>query len=224
MNVVIMNAWQVLFKAGPMIWPILFLSVLSMSIVFARVRAIAKIEEGLVKDTEVFLSSLREGKLKETIRLCEERQGILGGVVKAGVLKFGTSRDLIKGAMEESFDHRVGEIKAQMGILSMIVNLAPLLGLIGTVNAMTVVFHAVVARSNVLSPLTAGELASGIWQALLTTAAGLMVGTMSYLAYGFCAARINAVISQVEYSIIQVVNILQQLFELRDGGEKNHDQ
>jgi biopolymer transport protein ExbB len=215
MTVIVVNAWQIFFKGGPMMWLLLLLSIAAMAIGINRLIMLAKAERNLSKDNEALLESLRQGRLKDTMRLCEERPGFCSSILKAGIQKFGSSRDLIKGSMEEVLEYEVGKLKEHMGTLSLIINLAPLLGLVGTVNALTIVFHAVVVRSNVLNPLTAGDLATGIWQALLTTSAGLVVGLLSFAVHGLCAARINALISYLERSITRMTNTLMQLSELK---------
>jgi biopolymer transport protein ExbB len=215
MTVVIMNAWQVLFKGGPMMWPILLLSIIAMAIGFNRLMVLFALEKKLSAHKQVLFESLRQGRLKETLRICDQNPGILSSLLKAGILKFDASRDIIKGDMEEVLDYEVSRVKEYTDILSLIVNLAPLIGLLGTINAMAVVFHAVQIRSNVLNPLTAGELASGIWQAILTTAAGLTVAILAFAMYSFCAARINAVIAYLQRAVLEMINILQQLSELK---------
>ena len=224
MTVVVMSAWQIFFKGGPMMWPILLLSIVALAIGINRLMVLIPLEGRLSLERQTLLESLRQGNLKDTLRLCQEKSGLLAGVLKAGILKFGASRDLIKGAMEEVWDYEAPQLKKHMAILALIVNAAPLMGLLGTVNAMIVVFHAVQIRSNVLNPLTAGELASGIWQALLTTVAGLVVGILSFAMHGFCAGRVNAVVAGVEHAMAQMTNVLQQLAELkRLDQEQGHD-
>ncbi len=225
MTVIVMNAWQIVLKGGPMMWPILLLSVVAMAIGINRLRVLGQIERGSSVEKEKLLTSLRQGHLKDTLRACEESKGLLGRILKAGIMRFGSSRDLMRGAMEEVFELEEGRAKEHMGILALITNIAPLLGLLGTVNAMTVVFHASVVRSNVLSPLTAGELASGIWQALLTTAAGLVVGILSFSMHAFCAMRINAMLVYARRAITEMANVLEQLSELKrvPGEQGNED-
>ncbi len=218
MTVIVMNAWAVFLRGGPMMWPILLLSVVAMGIGLNRLIVLFSADRGLSSEKHKLLESLRQGRLKETLRLCEQQPGLLAGILRQGILKFGSSRDLVKGAMEEALDGEVMRLKKHMDLLSLIINASPLLGLLGTVNAMTVVFHAVQIRSNVLNPLTAGELASGIWQALLTTAAGLVVAILGFIMYGFCAMRINAIISYLQRSIIEMTNVLQQLSEVNPAG------
>lgn len=221
MTVVVMNAWAIFYRGGPMMWPLLFLSIIALAVGINRLLHLSAIERRLSDEKNLLLGSLRQGRLKETLRVCDQQPGILSSILKQGILKFGSSRDLIKGTMEEIFDYEHLRLRKYMDVLSVIVNLAPLMGLLGTVNAMAVVFYAVQVRSNALSPLTAGELASGIWQALLTTSAGLVVGILSYAMHAFCAMRINALTAYIQRSITEMANILQQLAELKHAGQES---
>src|SRR5437868_3697069 len=116
MPVVVMNAWQILYKGGPMMWPILFLSILALAVGINRFMVLGKAERGLAAQKETLLASLRQGRLKETLRLCEEMPGMLAEVLKAGILRFGSSRELIRGSMEEVLDYESAKLKEHMGI------------------------------------------------------------------------------------------------------------
>ena len=177
MNVVIMNAGQMLIKGGPMMWPLLVLSIVAMAIAINRLIFLSNTEKEFILQRQLLLESLRQGNLKDTLKLCDANKSDVAQIMKAGMLRSGSSTELVKLAMEEVWQHQQIVFKNFIPMLAMIINVAPLLGLLGTVNAMTIVFHASVIRSNVLNPVTAGELATGIWQALLTTTAGLVVGT-----------------------------------------------
>ena len=70
MNVDVMSAWQILFKGGPMMWPILLLSTIAMAIGINRLSVLANIERSLISERDRVLASLRQGHLKETLKLC----------------------------------------------------------------------------------------------------------------------------------------------------------
>lgn len=215
MNVVVMNAGQILFKAGPMIWPIILLSILAMTIAINRLLHFWNLEKIFKSQRQLLLTSLRQGKLKDTLKLCETLNGDVPLIVKSGIIQSGGTSELAKLAMEEVWAHQQISFKNFMPMLGMIVNIAPLLGLLGTVNSMTVVFHASVMRSNVLNPLTTGELASGIWQALLTTTAGLTVGIFCYCMYSFLTERMLTYTTWINHLIVETGYILVSLKENR---------
>ena len=129
-------------------------------------------------------------------------------------MKFGSSVDLIKASMEQAAGFEIHVLKQRLNLLAFIVNAAPLLGLLGTTTALCVVFHAAQMRSNALNPLSLGDMSSGIWQALVTTSAGLSVGIISFAIYSFTASRVNDVIVAFEQTISEAVGILQAVSEL----------
>ncbi|HLD88478.1 MAG TPA: MotA/TolQ/ExbB proton channel family protein [Candidatus Omnitrophota bacterium] len=224
MTVIIANGWQLLFKAGPMIWPLFLLSIVVLATGLRQWIQFARLAKGLDARQKQVLDVLRGGTLKEAMASCESVPDLMGEVLKAGILKFGVSRDMITGVMEETFACRAHDLYSRLGILSFTTNAAVLVGILGTVNALVVLFQAAQARSNALSPLAAGDMAGAVWQALLTTVAGLFVAVVSFTFYSFCTFRTNAIAGQVETAIAQTANVLQQLSELQsqgDAGDEN---
>ncbi len=225
MTVIVANGWQLLFKAGPMIWPLLLLSIVVLATGLCQWARLARLAKDLGVRQKQVLDVLRGGTLKEAVASCESVPDLMGEVLKAGILKFGVSRDTVIGAMEETFARRARGLYNRLGILSFTTNAAVLVGILGTVNALIVLFQAAQARSNALSPLAAGDMAAAVWQALLTTAAGLFIAVVSFAFYSFCAFRANAIAGQVETAIAQTANVLQQLSELQSqkgaAGDEN---
>ncbi len=218
MTVIVANGWQLLFKAGPMIWPLFLLSIVVLATGLRQWAQLARLAKDLDVRQKQVLDVLRDGTLKEAMASCESIPDLMGEVLKAGILKFGISRDTITGAMEETFARRARDLYNRLGILSFTTNAAVLVGILGTVNALVVLFQAAQARSNALSPLAAGDMAVAVWQALLTTATGLFIAVVSFAFYSFCAFRINAIAGQVETAIVRTANVLQQLSELQSQG------
>lgn len=208
-----------------MMWPILLLSVAVLAAGVRQWMSLGRLTKGLNIRRAQVLDALRRGPLKEAVAVCESADDLAGDVLKAGVLKFGASRDMVTGAMEEVFGRHMRDLHGRLGMLSFAANAAPLIGLLGTVNALIVLFQAAQMRSNVLSPLAAGDMASAVWQALLTTAAGTFVGIISFALYSFCAFRMNALTGYMEAAVAETANLLQQMSELRSdrSGEQGDE-
>jgi biopolymer transport protein ExbB len=167
----------------------------------------------------VFFKAVKENRMKDALGLCEENPSGLGAICKAGLMKFGSSIDLVKASMEQAAGFEVHVLKQRLNLLAFIVNVAPLLGLLGTTTSLCVVFHAAQMRSNALNPLSLGDMSSGIWQALITTSAGLAVGIIGFAVYSFTASRVNEVVVAYEQTISEVAGVLQSVSELeRTGG------
>ncbi len=221
MTIIIASGWQLLFKAGPMIWPILLLSIMALAAGITQMAQLGRMARNIATRQALILDTLRRGPLKDAIIACEARDDLMGEVIKAGILKFGASRDMIIAVMEESFARQAREMYNRLNILSFTITAAPLVGLLGTINALVVLFQAAQMRSNALSSLPAGDMALAVWQALLTTAAGTFVGIMSFVLYSFCAFRMNMISSRVEAAIVETAGVLQQMSELPVDGDRD---
>ena len=224
MTVIVASGWQLLFKGGPMMWPILLLSVVVLAAGIQQMAQLGRLARDLNARQAQILDALRRRPLKDAVEICESKEDLMGEVLKAGILKFGTSRDMVVGVMEETFARHVGDIHIRLSILSFTTNAAPLIGLLGTVNALIVLFQAAQMRSNTLSSLAAGDMAAAVWQALFTTAAGTFVGIISFVLYSFCAFRMNMIGGRIEAAIVESAGVLQQMSELQtQAGEGSNE-
>jgi len=195
-------------------WPIVLFSVLAITVGIEKFVFLSSVEENIKKFKPVFFKAVRENRMKDALGACEENALGLGSICKAGLMKFGSSVDLIKASMEQAAGFEIHALKQRLNLLSFIVNVSPLLGLLGTTTSLCVVFHAAQMRSNALNPLSLGDMSSGIWQALVVTSAGLSVGIISYAIYCFTASRVNDLIVVYQQAISETVGILQAVSEL----------
>lgn len=209
MNIAFVNAWGILFKGGAMMWPILLLSIVGLGIAVEKFISLNKAQKEMDLLKAALFQEIRNNRLKEAVKLCEAGESFIGRIIKAGILKFGQPRAAVLAAMEEMASIEIHYLKQRLDILKLITNAAPLLGLVGTISGMTVVFHAVQMRSNALNPLSLGDMSSGVWQALLSTTAGLMVGLIVLAAHSFCAARVNDMIVRIEATVNGAADLLE---------------
>lgn len=219
MTVSFINAWGIILRGGPMMWPIVLLSILAITVGIEKFLYLNAVDRHIKKFKPVFLKAIRENRMKDALGICEEDALGLGHICKAGLMKFGSSVDLIKASMEQAAGFEVHTLKQRLNLLAFIVNAAPMLGLLGTTTSLCVVYHAAQMRSNALNPLSLGDMSSGIWQALLTSSAGLAVGIISFAIYSFTVSRVNDAVMSYDQTISEVVGVLQAVSELdRKGG------
>lgn len=198
-------------------WPILLMSVVALAVAIERIKYFTLTEKALRLHRVNLMRSLREEGVKQALVLAETYQGIFSRIFQAAVLKFGNSADVVRTAMEEVFVQEEHHLRSRMNILVFIMNASVLLGLLGTVVGLTAVFHAVQVRSNVLNPLSVGDVSAGVWQALLTTILGMVVCLLSYAVYSFCSARISDIIVDLRTSMAQLNHMLARLSESNDA-------
>ena len=208
-----MNGWELIAAGGPMMAPILLCSVFALGIVIEKLRYLSSLGGDLSRLKSDIFNDLRENRLKETIQHCEEHPSPVAKILKAAILKSGSSAEEIKEAMEGVSLYEIPRLEQHLGALSTITHVSPLLGLLGTVTGMTEIFHTVQVRANSMSPLSPGDLAGGVWQALITTVAGLVVAVPAYVAYNYCVSRVNIIVLEMERAATEILNFLNQVSE-----------
>jgi len=200
-----MSLWTLIVKGGIIMVPIIIAGVLTLAIVIERLISLKNAEidnEKFIKDVEEYL---KRRKIKEAIQLCEAQDKPVPRVIKAGLLKSDRSREEIKETIEDAANHEIPVLEKYLGIVATIATLSPLLGLLGTVTGLIKAFMVIEARGGLVNP---GELAGGIWEALVTTVAGLVVAIPAYLAYNYFVSRVNNIILQMEKSATRLIDIL----------------
>jgi len=202
------NAGELILAGGPIMIPIILCSVVAVAIVIGKLLYLSSIKTDTHKlKTDVF-DMVRNNQVKEAVRLCDENPSPVAKVIKAGVLKMGADRETVREAMEDMSLFEIPKLEKRFSALSTIANVTPLLGLLGTVAGMTVSFHTIQVRATSMSPVTPGDLAGGIWEALLTTVAGLIVAIPTFVAYNYLVSRVNYIVLEMERAATELLNFL----------------
>ena len=192
-------------QGGPMMWPLLFFSLIALIAIIERfivfTRAKINVNEFLTKIRKALLVNRN---VKEAIKVCEQYQGPVASVMKAGLLRYGHTREDIEKTIENAALYELDRLEKRLGVLATTANVAPMLGFLGTVTGMIKSF-ATLASSGLTNP---GAVAAGISEALLTTAAGLMIAIPAQLAYNWYTTKINRFVRDIETA----TNMLMETF------------
>jgi biopolymer transport protein ExbB len=188
-----------------MMWPLLFFSLLALTVIIERFITLKKAKINVSE----FLTRIRKALLvnrnvKEAIKICEQSRGPVASVMKAGLLRYGHSRDDIEKTIENAGLYELDRLEKWMGVLATTSNVAPMLGFLGTVTGMIKSF-ATLASSGLSNP---GAVAAGISEALITTAAGLFIAIPAQLAYNWYTTKINRFVRDIETA----TNMLMETF------------
>ncbi|MCK4946752.1 MAG: MotA/TolQ/ExbB proton channel family protein [Candidatus Aureabacteria bacterium] len=199
---------EIVVKGGPLMYLIGFCSVLALTIFIERLFHFHRAQI----DTEKFMAGIRniikKGKITEAISICDETPGPVAHIVKAGLLKHDDQKEEIKESIEDAGLHEVPRFEKNLVVLATIAHVTPLLGLLGTVTGMIKAFmriQDISAKAGIVNP---ADLAGGIWEALVTTAAGLTVAIPAYVAYNYLVSRVDSLVLDMEKSATELVNIL----------------
>jgi len=205
-----MSLWQVFLAGGPVMWPILLCSIFALAIILEKFWHVHKIKI----DTQQFLNSvldkMKHHQVKEALDICEKTKSPISHILKAGILKYDRSRPQIKEAIEDASLYEIPRLEKNLSMLATIAHISPLLGLLGTVTGMVRCFQTIQAKATSFHPVSPGDLAGGIWEALLTTVAGLIVAIPTFIVYNYLVSRINGFILEMEKASTELVNFLTE--------------
>jgi biopolymer transport protein ExbB len=200
--------WDLIQKGGPMMYLIILSSVLAFGVVIERIYSLNKARIDANKFMDEILNVLKRNKIIEAIEMCNKTPGPIAHIVKAGILKHDRSRPEIKESVEEAAQLEIPRLEKHLPILATIAHITPLLGLLGTVTGMVKAFQVIQQKAQLMVPVNPGDLAAGIWEALLATLAGLAVAIPTYVAYNYLVSRVDNLIYDMEKSATDLVNLL----------------
>ena len=202
--------WSIIIKGGPIMWPIIACSIWGLAIIIDKLFYLHQISVDMNKFLKKIFATMKERKIREAIDICESSTTPMAAILKAGLLKYDYSRQEIREAMEDVSLYQIPRLEKNLAYLATIAHISPLLGLLGTVTGMVRSFQAIQIQAASFHPVTAGDLAGGIWEALLTTVVGLIVAIPAFFAYNYLVTRVNNVILQMEQSATELVNLLSE--------------
>lgn len=200
--------WELIGKGGPMMYLIIFSSVLAFGVVIERVYHLNKARVDADRFMSDILNILKRNKIIEAIEMCNSTPGPISHIIKAGILKHDRSKPEIKEAIDEAAQLEIPRMEKHLPILATIAHIAPLLGLVGTVTGMIKSFQIIQQKATALVPVNPGDLAGGIWEALLATLAGLAVAIPTYVAYNYLVSQVDNLVYDMEMSATDLVNLL----------------
>ena len=202
--------WQMFLKGGPLMWPILLCSVSALAIIIERFWYLRKIQFDTQQFLNKILDKMKRHQIKEALEICETKKNPISRILKAGILKYDRGRQQIKEAIEDAALFEEPHLEKNMTGLATIAHISPLLGLLGTVVGLVRCFQVIQAKSTAFQPVSPGDLAGGIWEALLTTVAGLLVAIPAFVVYNYLVSRVNSFLLEMEKASTELVNFLAE--------------
>lgn len=182
-------------KGGILMYPILLCSVIALVIVVERFLVLRRSAIDAGQFMLKLRSVLQRGNIMEGINFCSRTSTPLANILRKGLTKFPEGHDRIREAIENAGKEETFKLEHRLGILASIAGIAPLLGFLGTVTGMIGAFRTIQEQGGAVNP---GDLAGGIWEALLTTAFGLIVGIISYGFYNYFVNRVGRFVYEME--------------------------
>lgn len=201
------SIWELTLQGGPIMIPIAILWVIAIYLFVERWLTINKANE----DPDAFMGKVKELVLKGDITgakmLCAQNNTPVARMIEKGITRIGTPLKTIEASIENVGKIEIFKLEKNLPTLATIAGAAPMIGFLGTVIGMVQAFIAISQEEGSVSPKL---LSSGIYTAMITTVAGLIVGIIAYLAYNFLVSRVQKVIHKMEYTSIDFIDLLQE--------------
>lgn len=197
---------QLLFKGGFMMIPILILFVITIYILIEKILIInreSKLPKGF---TDEIISRVKNDDINGAKLICNDTNNPVSRMILKGLNKFNTSLKNIETSIENVGKIEIYNLEKNLSLLATISGAAPMIGFLGTVTGMIQAFISIAEEEGAVSPKL---LSSGIYEAMLTTAAGLFVGIIAYLSYNYLVSRVEKLIHKMEYTTIEFIETLQ---------------
>jgi len=196
-----------LANGGPVIWLILITAATAAVVFIERALFCHRSQINSAEFLNGVRTVLKRGNVVEAIAICDATAGPVARLVKAAILNRENGRDRVREAVEEAGLTEVPRLEEKLNLLATIAQIAPLLGLFGTVIGFIDIFEYI---NKAESYANMQELSGGIWKALICTAAGIGVAIPAHAGYNYLVSRVNKIVLDMERAAAEIVNIITE--------------
>jgi biopolymer transport protein ExbB len=196
-----------LANGGPVIWLILIAAATAVVVFIDRALLCHRSQINSVEFLNGVRTVLKRGNIVEAMSICEATPGPVARLVKVAIRSRDQGRERVREAVEEAGLVEVPQLEERLNLLATIAQIAPLLGLFGTVVGFIDIFGQLE-----LAGATANlqDLSHGVWKALICAAAGIGVAIPAHAAYNYLVSRVNKIILDMERTATEIVNIVTE--------------
>ncbi|MBX0334952.1 MotA/TolQ/ExbB proton channel family protein [Pontibacter sp. HSC-14F20] len=187
--------------------PLLLLSLAAVYIFFERYLTLMKAAKNPDGFSDRIKSMVLAGDINGARMLCAQTNTPVARMLGKGVSRIGNPLKNIETSIENVGKIEISKLERNLASLATIAGAAPMLGFLGTVTGMIQAFIAIAQAEGTISPQL---LSAGIYQAMVTTATGLIIGLPAYVGYNYLVSKIDNIVHGMEYSSIEFIDLLQE--------------
>jgi len=202
-----LNFWDLAMKGGVIMIPIVLLSFIGIYIFGDRYFAIqkaSKIDPNLMSQIR---QNILEGKIDSALAICKSNNQPITRMIEKGIKRIGRPLNDVHAAIENVGSMEISKLEKGLPVLASVAGGAPMLGFLGTVTGMIRAFYNMANAGNNIDITL---LSSGIYEAMVTTVAGLIVGIVAYFAYNIIVAKVEDVVFKMETSTTDFMDLLNE--------------
>lgn len=202
-----LNLWSLSLKGGFIMIPIVLLSLVTIYIFVERLLVL----RDAARQDNTFMQRIKDyihaGDVESALNLCKKNPTPVARLIEKGITRLGRPMNDVLVAIENVGNIEVAKLERRFTWIATTAGGAPMLGFLGTVTGMVSAFYSMAAAGEVADITT---LSSGIYEALVTTVAGLVVGIIALFAYNYLVSRVNTVVNQLEASTMEFMDLLNE--------------
>ncbi|MNQ69781.1 colicin uptake protein TolQ [compost metagenome] len=195
-----------ILKGGFFLIPIAILLFYTIYIIFERylyISKASKIDSRLMQDVG---DKLNAGNIELARTIVERSDTAAANILKEGVMVIGRPIAEIESNMDRAADIEIGEMERRLGHLGLIAGIAPTLGFIGTISGVIKIFYSISVTENI----SIGNISGGLYEKMISSGSGLIVGIIAYSAYHLLNGKIDDFALKIQKQILEFVNIIQR--------------
>jgi biopolymer transport protein ExbB len=197
---------EFILKGGFFLIPISILLFYTFYLIIERylyIHKASKVDALLMRDVR---DNLHSGKLDMARSIAERSNTSSGNIIKEGILVIGRPIVEIESNMDRAADIEIGEMEKHLGQLGLIAGIAPTLGFIGTISGVIKIFYSISVTENI----SIGNISGGLYEKMISSGAGLLVGIIAYSGYHLLNGKIDNFALKIQKQILEFVNIIQK--------------
>ena len=194
-------------NGGPVIWLILIAAATAAVVFIERALFCHRSQINSAEFLNGVRTVIKRGNIVEAIAICDATAGPVARLVKAAILARDLGRDRVREAVEEAGLTEVPRLEEKLNLLATIAQIAPLLGLFGTIVGFIDVFGQI-EQAGLYAHIEL--LSHGVWKALVCAAGGIAVAIPAHAGYNYLVSRVNKIVLDMERAAAEIVNIVTE--------------
>lgn len=203
-----MNLWTMATYGGPIM---IVLAIMLAGAIYLFIERLVTLRSALQEDKS-FMNRIKDyiydGKINSAIKLCQDADTPSSRMIEKGVTRIGRPMSDVLVAIENVGNIEIAKLEKGLVIMASVAGGAPMIGFLGTVTGMVSTFFNMAQNSGGAIELSA--MSTGMYQAMVTTIGGLIVGIIAYFAYNYLVSRVDAVVRQLEARTMEFLDLLNE--------------
>ncbi|MEY4386306.1 MAG: hypothetical protein RLY20_1589 [Verrucomicrobiota bacterium] len=192
-------------SGGPMMWLLVVVSGIAIAVFIERVLYCHRSRINSSEFLNGVRTVLKRDNVVEALAICDATPGPVARLVRTAIVNRDKGKESLRESLENAGSIEVPRLEARLNLLATIAQIAPLMGLLGTILGFITMFMQL-QDAGVYANI--GQLSKGIWQALISAGAGIAVAIPTHAGYNYLVSRVNAIVLDMELSATEIVNIL----------------